>query len=138
MALGKGLRLNLRTISEGVKGYYSNVVVPYCVEWTHGIEALEPMRRKVAADPCGVVLDIGFGSGLNLSHYPKRVTRVFAVDPSARARKLAEPRIAALHCPVDFVDFDAASIQARDASADCALSTFTLCTIPIVDGALAR
>jgi ubiquinone/menaquinone biosynthesis C-methylase UbiE len=82
------------------------------------------------------VLEIGFGSGLNLPLLPAAVARVLAVEPSQTARRLGQKRIAAATCAVDFIGLDAERIAAQTDSADCALSTFTLCTIDDVAGAL--
>lgn len=117
-------------------GFYTDFVVPYCIELCCGMKALVPEREKAAAGLSGTVLEIGFGSGMNLPYYPERVTRVLAVDPSERARRIGRKRIAAARFPVDVVGLDAESIRADAASADSALSTFTLCTVPAAEQAL--
>jgi ubiquinone/menaquinone biosynthesis C-methylase UbiE len=86
----------------------------------------------------GEVLEVGFGSGLNVAHYPPTVTRVRAVEPSMVGRALAADRIAASPIPVEYVGLDGARIPLDDESVDHALSTWTLCTIPDVEGALAE
>lgn len=117
-------------------GFYDELIVPYCVELGCGVKELVPERKKVSAGLHGTVLEIGFGSGLNLPHLPASVTRLLAVDPSERARRIGKKRIASAPCPIRFIGRDAERIQAEDASADCALSTFTLCTIPAAELAL--
>lgn len=78
----------------------------------------------------GRVVEVGFGSGLNVEHYPSQVEVVLAVEPAALARRLASRRIAANAVRVEHVGLDGQSIPLDDASCDCALSTFTLCTVP--------
>lgn len=78
----------------------------------------------------GRVVEIGFGSGLNVEHYPPQVEVVLAVEPAALARRLASRRVAAGLVRVEHVGLDGQSIPLEDASCDCALSTFTLCTVP--------
>jgi ubiquinone/menaquinone biosynthesis C-methylase UbiE len=111
-------------------GFYSDVVVPYCIEFSCGMKALAPEREKVTAGLSGRVLEIGFGSGLNLPFLPRGVSELLAVDPSERARKIGRKRIDGAACPITFVGLDAERIDHPDQSADAALSTFTLCTIP--------
>jgi ubiquinone/menaquinone biosynthesis C-methylase UbiE len=82
------------------------------------------------------VVEIGFGSGLNLPAFPPEVELVYAVEPAATARRIAEARIAASHVRVEHVGLDGQAIPLPDASCDGALSTFTLCTIPDVEAAL--
>ena len=96
------------------------------------------LRELVCAGLSGRVLEIGFGSALNLPGYPPEVTEVLAVEPSLRGRKLGAARIAAASVPVSFVAPEAEAIPIDDNSVDTALSTMTLCTIPDLDGALAE
>lgn len=84
------------------------------------------------------MVEIGFGSGLNVPHYPDEVDLVYAVEPALRARRLAEGRIAGSHARVEHVGLDGATLPLADDSCDGALSTFTLCTIPGVEQALAE
>jgi ubiquinone/menaquinone biosynthesis C-methylase UbiE len=79
---------------------------------------------------------VGFGTGLNLPYYPRTVTKVVGVDPSETSARLARKRIAASPFPVEIVGLSAEKIPVADASFESIVSTFTLCTIPDVAGAL--
>jgi ubiquinone/menaquinone biosynthesis C-methylase UbiE len=117
-------------------GFYGDVILPWCIDLTCGMKALVPERAKIAAGLHGTVLEVGFGSGLNLPVLPAAVTRVLAVEPSLRARRIGRQRISAARCQIEFVGLDAQTIQLEASSADAALSTFTLCTIAHVEQAL--
>ena len=117
-------------------GCWSERVVPWCIELCCGSKAIATEREKALAGLSGTVLEIGFGSGLNVPLYPVGVARVLAVDPSERARRIGRKRIAAARCPIDTVGLDAESIRLDSSAADNALSTFTLCTIPDAERAL--
>ncbi len=119
-------------------GFYSEFVLPYGIDFTCGMKELAPERARVCQGLAGRVLEIGFGSGLNLRHYPETVSEVLAVDPSGVARRIGRRRIERARCPVHFVALDAEQIAVDDRSADTALSTFTLCTIPDASRALAE
>lgn len=119
-------------------GFYDDFVVPYCVELGCGMKKLRPDRAKAAQGLKGRVLEIGFGSGLNVGLYPNSVTRILGVEPSTRARKIGRKRIESSAQPVEFVGLEAERIGLDDASVDSALSTFTMCTIPGVEQALAE
>lgn len=119
-------------------GLYADRVLPHLVERTCGVADLRPWREQAVAGLTGTVLEIGFGSGLNVAHYPAAVTRVLAVEPSEVARRIAAPRIAASRVPVEVIGLRGESIPLPDDVADSALSTFTLCTIPDVPAALAE
>jgi SAM-dependent methyltransferase len=92
----------------------------------------------VTAGLAGTVVEIGFGSGLNMPAYPPEVHVVYAVEPAATARRLAERRIADSPVRVEHISLSGESIPLEDGSCDGALSTFTLCTIPDVEVALAE
>lgn len=93
-------------------------------------------RQRVVTGLQGSVVEIGFGSGLNVPLYPEGVEIVYAVDPSAVGRKLATRRVSESPVPIEFVGLDGEHLPLDDASVDAALSTFTLCTIPDVTRAL--
>jgi ubiquinone/menaquinone biosynthesis C-methylase UbiE len=116
--------------------FYTDQVVPRLTDKMLGTRAVTKLRRRAVDGLHGEVVEIGFGSGLNVPLYPPDVTTVYAVDPSAVARELSAGRVAASPVKVEFVGLDGASLPLEDASVDAALSTFTLCTIPDVAGAL--
>ena len=84
----------------------------------------------------GRVLEIGFGSGLNVRWYPPEVTAVGAVEPSDVGWRLSERRRARSAIPIERTGLDGERIDEPDASYDGAVSTFTLCTIPDAAAAL--
>lgn len=118
--------------------FYSDRILPHLVDRTCGIEGFDRWRAEAVQGLSGTVLELGFGSGLNVALYPDEVGRVAAVEPSAVARRLAEPRIAERGLTVDHVGLDGSVLELDDDSVDAALCTFTLCTIPDVEAALAE
>lgn len=113
-------------------------MLPRLVDRACGTADLRRWRAQVTAGLSGAVLEIGFGSGLNMGAYPSDVTMIRAVEPAATARRLAAPRIAESGIPVEHVALYGESIALDDATCDAALSTFTLCTIPDVERALSE
>lgn len=119
-------------------GVYRERILPHLVDRACNTAELQAWRSQVAAGLFGTVVEIGFGSGLNVTAYPDEVELVYAIEPADVARRLAEPRIAAGSVAVEHVGLDGQQIPLADDSCDGALSTFTLCTIPDVDAALAE
>jgi ubiquinone/menaquinone biosynthesis C-methylase UbiE len=117
-------------------GFYGNQVVPRFTDLVMRRGELTPIRARVAASLEGDVLEIGFGSGLNVPHYPAAVTRVRAVDPATVGRKLAAKRVASSSVTVQYVDLDGQNLSLDSASVDHVLTTWTLCSIPDVARAL--
>ncbi|KIA64979.1 class I SAM-dependent methyltransferase [Nocardia vulneris] len=119
-------------------GFYRDRVVPRIVDAACGMRFNEPLRERVCAGLSGRVVEIGFGSGLNVPFYPETVELVSAVEPADLGWRLASERVAAARVPIERSGLDGQSLPFGDNSFDSALSTWTLCTIPDVATALAE
>jgi SAM-dependent methyltransferase len=119
-------------------GWYQEQVLPRATNVLLGGRELARLRARVAGQLEGEVLEVGFGSGLNVPHYPAAVERVRAVDPATVGRNLAAERVAASRVPVEYVGLDGQDLPLGDAIVDHVLTTWTLCTIPDVERALAE
>ncbi|HMJ36249.1 MAG TPA: class I SAM-dependent methyltransferase [Baekduia sp.] len=117
-------------------GLYGEHVLPRIIDVACGIKATDPLRQRVCDGLAGDVVEIGFGSGLNVPFYPAAVTGVAAVEPADVGWKLARARIEATSVPVRRSGLDGQSLPFEDDRFDAALSTWTLCTIPDVAAAL--
>jgi ubiquinone/menaquinone biosynthesis C-methylase UbiE len=117
-------------------GFYNDQVLPRFTNVMLGSKPFQAIRDEQCAGLKGDVLEIGFGSGLNLSHLPPEVTSIWTVEPSAVALKLAEKRIEASPADVHVGGLDGERLDFPDDRFDAALSTMTLCTIPDVAAAL--
>ncbi len=113
-------------------------MVPRIVDAACGMRFNEPLRERVCAGLSGRVVEIGFGSGLNVPFYPETVELVSAVEPADLGWRLASERVAAAKVPIERSGLDGQSLPFGDNSFDSALSTWTLCTIPDVATALAE
>ena len=114
----------------GLRHWYEEHVLPRALDVACGSSGFHEPRAATLAGTRGTVLEIGFGTGHNLRHYPATVERLLAVDPSGRSVEIARPRIERAAMPVELVGLDGQQLPIDDASVDCVVSTFTLCTIP--------
>ena len=94
-------------------------------------------RRGLLAQATGVTIEIGAGTGLNLSHFPPAVTRLCLVEPDPDMRKRLLRRVGGRD-DVEVVDARAEALPFPDASFDTAVVTFTLCSVADQDTALAE
>ena len=115
---------------------WNDHVLPRLIDRVLAVKRLQPLREQACVGLAGDVVEIGFGSGLNIPYYPAEVRRVWAVEPSALARRLAAERVAEHGAPVEFAGPDAQQLPFRDGTVDAVLSTWTLCTIPDAGAAL--
>jgi ubiquinone/menaquinone biosynthesis C-methylase UbiE len=119
-------------------GIWATQVTPRLVAAGSEDEKVRALRARACEGLQGEVVELGFGSGLNVGLYPSAVTRVVAVEPSDVAWELGARRRAGSPIPIVRGDLDGQWLSLPDASADAVLSTFTLCTIPDVHRALAE
>jgi ubiquinone/menaquinone biosynthesis C-methylase UbiE len=118
--------------------WWTERVVPHLADRALSTRPVRRLRAQVCAGLTGQVVEIGFGSGLNVDHYPDSVASVDAIDPSGVGWGMAEGRVAASAVPIRRAGLDGQVIEAPADTYDSALSTFSLCTIPDVETALAE
>src|SRR4051812_39317349 len=127
----------IHLLSSRGMGLYSRYVFPWLLDRALSCPAAAAQRPVVLARACGNVLEIGFGTGLNLPHYPPAVRRLAVVDPNPGVARRARRRIAASPVPVEYLPLhNGREIGAADESFDTVVSTWTLCSIADVGYAL--
>lgn len=120
-------------------GWYGTHVEPRLVSLACSAKQIERYRETVVPRASGTVLELGFGSGLNLPHYDAaRVKRLFALEPHGPIAKLAEDRLRASPLTAEPLRAGAEAIPLPQDSVDTVLVTFTLCTVPGLGAALAE
>lgn len=115
--------------------WWSERVVPHLTDIALRTQEIGELREETCRSLRGRVLEIGFGSGLNLRFYPAEVSSVAAVEPSDIGWRLSAQRRARTDVPIERSGLDGQHLAEADASFDSALVTFSLCTI--ADPALA-
>lgn len=110
--------------------FYRDQVLPRIQNRLLDLGGTREIRGRVCAGLTGDVVEVGFGSGLNLPHLPPTVTSVWAVEPSEVGRQLSLSRRSSSPVPVVFAGLDGQTLPFADARFDAALSTWTMCTIP--------
>jgi SAM-dependent methyltransferase len=110
-------------------GLYERRVFPWLNDKLNADPALVQMRADALRDAQGSTLEIGFGSGLNLEHYPTAVSKLVAVEPNPGMLERARERIARVPFTVEVIQAAAESLPLPQASVDTAVSTLTLCSV---------
>jgi ubiquinone/menaquinone biosynthesis C-methylase UbiE len=122
----------IRPDNERVREYYERSAVTYdrnvrrAERWLRISEA----RHRLCSLAKAEVLEIGVGTGRNLSHYPTEGVRLTAVDLSPAMLAIARERSAALGISVSFVEGDAQALAFPENRFDTVLVTFALCSVP--------
>lgn len=117
-------------------GFYSRVIFPRICNFVLDAPPVAEQRKKLLEQASGEILEIGFGTGLNLPHYPQAVRKITAVDPNPGMHRLAQRRIEQTGIAVKLELISGEKLPLADASFDCIVTTFTLCSIDKVEQAL--
>jgi len=111
--------------------FYEDRVLPHLINCACSAKPNRKQREKVVPLAEGDVLEIGFGSGLNLPFYDSnKVRKIFGLEPSEGMRRKAQPLVDASDLDVEFIDLPGEAIPLEANSVDTVLVTYTLCTIP--------
>ena len=110
--------------------FYDRVILPRLLNCAMSQKQMARVRAQIVPEVAGDIVEIGFGSGLNLSHLGREVRSVTAVDPSEGLHRLAEPRIEKAAAEVIHMQTTAEALPCESNSFDAALCTWSLCTIP--------
>jgi SAM-dependent methyltransferase len=117
-------------------GIYARYVLPRLIDLVMRKESDTAERTRLVPLARGRVLEVGFGSGLNLPFYGPAVERLYGLDPSRELWRLARRRIDAVRVPFEFVPASAEVIPLPEASVDDVVMTWTACSIPDAGRAL--
>lgn len=117
-------------------GLYQEQIIPRLQDKAMRRSGTRVVRQRVCTGLAGDVVEVGFGTGLNLPFYPVQVLKVYAVEPSRVCMRLARDRIAHAAMPVELAGLNGEHLELPTDSIDAALSTWTMCTIPNLDEAL--
>lgn len=106
---------------------YSKRILPILLKWGMKRKSFSDGRRWCMSQVQGVVLEIGFGAGANLSYYsPEKVSKIIAVEPNNNLLAISEHR---KDIPVEIFCGYADNIPYVTESIDTVVITWTLCSI---------
>jgi ubiquinone/menaquinone biosynthesis C-methylase UbiE len=117
--------------------FYEDRVLPHLIDLACSTKPARKQREKIVHLAEGDVLEIGFGSGLNLPYFDRsKVRKIFGLEPSEGMRRKAQPNVDASGLEVEFIDLPGEEIPLESKSVDTVLITFTLCSIDAAEAAL--
>src|SRR5215472_15092115 len=97
-------------------GFYEDRILPHLVNLAMATKAVKEERRRCLEPVSGDVLEVGFGTGLNLPFYPSAVRKVRRGDPSTLSAPPARQRIRGSSFPVEVIGLSAERLPVEDAS----------------------
>ncbi|VAW23345.1 SAM-dependent methyltransferase PA0798 (UbiE paralog) [hydrothermal vent metagenome] len=119
-------------------GLYNKFILPKAIHWACSQKPSMLQRGKIIPLAMGNVLEIGIGSGLNLSYYTKNVKHLTAIDPSEELWKKSNINTLSLPFEFEFIKAFAENIPLADNYFDTVVMTYTMCTIPDLNKAFSE
>jgi ubiquinone/menaquinone biosynthesis C-methylase UbiE len=118
-------------------GFYSKHIFPHLMEWGLSGAPVMDLRIRTLEPSRGRVLEIGFGTGLNIGCYPSTVDELIALDSERMVPGRVRERISNSSFPVRQELLDASQkLPFEDGSFDTVVTTFTVCSIKDTSSAL--
>ena len=110
-------------------------IFPHLLNQVMQTPSLMDLRRELLLSVSGEVLEIGFGTGLNLPFY-QGVDTVYALEPNTAIFQLAQERIDATPFVVEQITASAEQLPFTNVQLQHVVSTWTLCRIPDLEQSL--
>jgi SAM-dependent methyltransferase len=123
---------------DNAMGLYARHIFPRLCDWSMRNPRIERLRKETLSEASGEILEIGFGTGLNLEHYPEHVRHLTAIDPGEGMARIARRRMERSDIDVDLRVQTAEELPFEDGQFDCVVSTWTLCSIRDASRAIAE
>ncbi|HEY9804026.1 MAG TPA: class I SAM-dependent methyltransferase [Leptolyngbyaceae cyanobacterium] len=117
-------------------GIYSQIIFPRLLDWSLSDPLLAKYRQELLQQVTGEVLEIGFGTGLNLAYYPDHIHKITTIDVNPGMNALAQKRIDASGIIVEQLLLSGENLPMADNTFDSVVSTWTLCSIANVEQAI--
>lgn len=111
------------------RGWYSRRVFPRLVNWSMRQAGFIPLRQSLLSQASGAVLEIGFGTGANLTFYPSHLHSLTAIDPNPGMIPFGRSHPAERIIPFNLALASAECLPFPSASFDTIVSTMTLCSV---------
>ena len=113
------------------KSFYDRHISPRLVHAGCSVEEFSAMRRRIVPRARGIVVEVGFGSGLNLPYYdPRRVDLLIGIEPDAAMIDLAQEELDKMAFPTELRQGVGEKLPLKNAMADTVVVTYAFCTIP--------
>ncbi|KAF0240465.1 MAG: type 11 methyltransferase [bacterium] len=119
-------------------GIYSKYIFPRIMDLALSGKVIAGYRQNLLTQAQGNILEIGFGTGLNLPNYPETVKKIATVDVNPGMSSLAQARIKTTGIEVAQHLLTAEKMPFEENSFDTIVSTWTLCSIADVEQALSE
>lgn len=118
--------------------YYNETVFPWLMQWNLANTEVDEHRRTLLSLAQGKVLEIGYGTGLNVPFYPNEIEKITAIDINPAMEGFISKKMKSRSISVELYNMSAENMAFTAETFDFVISTFTFCSIPRIDQALSE
>lgn len=117
-------------------GFYSNVIIPFFYDYSMDSKKINEGRKSILSKITEEeILEIGFGTGINLKFYPQNVKKIIGVDANNGMLQQAHKKING-KIEIELIHQSSESLTFPDDSISAVASTYTLCSIKEINAVL--
>lgn len=118
-------------------GFYSNIIIPFFYDYSMDSKKINEGRKSILSRIAEEeILEIGFGTGINLKFYPQNVKKIIGVDANNGMLQQAQKKISNGRFEIELVNQSSESLPFTDNFINAVVSTYTLCSIKNINSAL--
>jgi SAM-dependent methyltransferase len=118
-------------------GFYSNVIIPFFYDYSmdspHINEGRKNILSKITEEE---ILEIGFGTGINIKFYPGNVKKIIGIDSNKGMLNQFNKKSGNGKIEIELLHQSGESLPFPDNSINAIASTYTLCSIKDISKAL--
>lgn len=118
--------------------YYNKFLFPRLMQWNLANPEIDEQRRTLLSLAKGKVLEIGYGTGLNTPFYPNTIEKLTAIDINPAMEGFINKKLKSRSLSIELYNMSAEDMMFTAETFDFVISTFTFCSIPRIDQALAE
>lgn len=118
-------------------GFYSNVIIPFFYDYSMDSSKINVGRKSILSKIIeNEILEVGFGTGINIKFYPENVKKIIGVDANEGMLKQYQKKSLHNNVEVKLMHQNGESLPFSDNSINAVVSTYTLCSIKNINSAL--
>jgi ubiquinone/menaquinone biosynthesis C-methylase UbiE len=120
-------------------GFYSDVIIPIFYDTSMDSPKINEGRKSILSRITEEeVLEIGFGTGINIKYYPENVKKIIGVDVNGGMLKQFDKKSGNGKIEIELLHRSGETLPFHDNSINAAISTYTLCSIKNVTSSLSE
>jgi ubiquinone/menaquinone biosynthesis C-methylase UbiE len=118
-------------------GFYSNFIIPFFYDYSMDSPKINEGRKSILSKINEeAIVEIGFGTGINLKFYPENVKKVIGIDVNEGMFKQFRKKSGYGRIELELMHQNGEALPFPEDSVSAILSTYTLCSVQNINSAL--